>query len=105
MKIDHIFIFSANKGNEAEDLINFGMAEGSNRVHPGQGTINRKFYFENFYLEILWVHSEEEVKSTLTSHTQLWKVSQFIQNGNSPYGLCLVKNNATDDLFGSVASI
>lgn len=48
MEVDHIFIFSNNQGREADELINFGLTEGSNRVHPGQGTRNRKFYFEIF---------------------------------------------------------
>ncbi len=53
MKIDHIFIFSNEHGKEANELVELGFTEGSNRVHKGQGTTNRKFYFENFYLEIL----------------------------------------------------
>ena len=62
MEIDHIFIFSNNSGKEAKNLIEFGLTEGSSRVHKEQGTKNRKFYFENFFLEILWVINEEEIQ-------------------------------------------
>lgn len=99
MEIDHIFIFSNNKGKEADDLVEFGFTEGSSRMHPGQGTINRKFYFENFFLEILWVIIEEEIQSKLTSRTKLWERSQFEKNGYSPLGLCLVNLESTDKLF------
>ncbi|WKK77058.2 VOC family protein [Marivirga salinae] len=99
MKIDHIFIFSSNSGEEANELVQFGLSEGSSRIHPGQGTKNRKFYFGNFFLEILWVVNEEEIQSELTRRTKLWERSQFRRNGNSPFGLCLVNSELTDELF------
>ena len=99
MQIDHIFIFSKNKGREASDLIEFGLVEGSNRIHKGQGTTNRKFYFKNFFLEILWVIDEEEINQTPTLETQLGYRANFIQNGSSRFGLCLVNTEETDKLF------
>ncbi len=99
MEIDHIFIFSNNKGKEADELVEFGLMEGSSRLHFGQGTTNRKFYFDNFFLEILWVVSEDEIQSGLTTKTKLWERSQFEKNGNSRFGLCLVNSKSTDSLF------
>ena len=99
MEIDHIFIFSNNGGKEAEKLVEFGLTEGSSRIHAGQGTMNRKFYFENFFLEILWVVDETEIQSELTSKTKLWERSQFEKNEFSPFGLCLVNSKLTDKLF------
>ncbi|MFP2996816.1 hypothetical protein ABN763_12940 [Spongiivirga sp. MCCC 1A20706] len=99
MEIDHIFIFSNNGGKEADKLVEFGLTEGSSRIHPGQGTTNRKFYFENFFLEILWVIDESEIRNELTAKTTLWERSQFEKNNNSPFGLCLVNSKLTDKLF------
>lgn len=99
MEIDHIFIFSNQGGVEANDLIDFGFTEGSNRRHHGQGTINRKFYFDNFFLEILWVIDEEEIKNTTTAVTKLWERSQFQNNTYSRFGLCFVNTAETDSLF------
>lgn len=99
MEIDHIFIFSNKNGKEADVLIDFGFIEGSSRIHPGQGTTNRKFYFGNFFLEILWVINEQEIQSEITSITKLWERSQFKKNDYSPYGLCLVNSNSTDKIF------
>ncbi len=99
MHIDHIFIFSNQQGREADELVKFGFTEGSSRMHPGQGTTNRKFYFDNFFLEILWVISEEEIRSPITSMTKLWERSQFSHNGCAPFGLCLTNTAETDKLF------
>ncbi len=99
MEVDHIFIFSSARGEEANSLIEFGLTEGSSRLHPGQGTKNRKFYFENFFLEILWVVNEKEIQSELTAPTKLWERSQFENNDHSPFGLCLVNAASTDQLF------
>lgn len=99
MEIDHIFIFSSNQGKETDDLVDFGFTEGSNRVHPGQGTVNRKIYFENFFLEIVWVHKEAEIRSENVATTKLWERSNFINNGYSPFGLGFVNTPDTDKLF------
>ena len=63
MDIDHIFIFTDDNGKVADQLIEFGMTEGSNRIHAGQGTTNRKFYFDNFFLELLWVYDTNQIKN------------------------------------------
>ncbi len=99
MEIDHIFIFSSRQGKETDDLVDFGFAEGSNRIHPGQGTANRKIYFENFFLEIVWVHNEAEVRSDNVSKTKLWERSNFLNNGYSRFGLGFVNTPDTDKLF------
>ena len=99
MRVDHIFIFSGDEGVVANLLVEFGLSEGSNRIHKGQGTTNRKFYFHNFFLEILWVHNVQEIKSELTGPSGLWERSEFSDNGFSRFGLCLVNAEETDLLF------
>lgn len=99
MDIDHIFIFTDSKGKVADRLVSFGLTEGSSRVHKGQGTTNRKFYFENFFLEILWVYDEDELKSDLVKPTGLWQRANYQTNNFSPFGLCIVNTHETDNLF------
>lgn len=99
MEIDHIIFFSNDQGNEAEELTSFGLIEGSNRIHPGQGTRNRKFYFENFFLEIVWAFDKREITSALTAPTRLWERTNHRKNGCSPFGLCLSNSGDSDDLF------
>jgi hypothetical protein len=99
MNPDHIFIFTNDQGKVADQLVAFGLKEGSNRVHAGQGTTNRKFYFENFFLEILWVHDETEINSELIKPIGLWQRANYQSNGFSPFGLCIVNTDETDKFF------
>ena len=99
MTPDHIFIFTNNQGKIADQLVEFGLTEGSNRVHAGQGTTNRKFYFENFFLEILWVHNEAEINSELIKSIGLWQRANYQINDFSPFGLCVVNTDETNRLF------
>lgn len=99
MNIDHIFIFTDNVGKVADDLVAFGLTEGSNRIHIGQGTTNRKFYFQNFYLEVLWVHNRAEIESKLVKPTHLWERAKFDNDRVSPFGLCMVNTDSSNQLF------
>ncbi len=99
MQVDHIFIFVNSPKMVAEELLAFGLTEGSSRVHVGQGTANRKFYFENFFLEVLWVQHEVELKSPTLLPTKLWQRADYLDTHASPYGLCLVNTPDTDELF------
>jgi Glyoxalase-like domain len=99
MTPDHIFIFTNDQGKVADQLVEFGLKEGSNRVHAGQGTTNRKFYFKNFFLEILWVYDETEINSELIKPIGLWQRAAYHSNEFSPFGLCIVNTDETDKLF------
>lgn len=99
MDIHHIFIFTDEGPAAADPLVAFGLTEGSGRVHEGQGTANRKFYFEDFFLEILWVHDEAELRSPQTAPMGLWKRATYRESGYSPFGLCLVHSPESDAVF------
>jgi hypothetical protein len=99
MQTHHIFIFTHTQGEIADKLVDFGFSEGSSRAHPGQGTVNRKFYFNNFFLEILWVNNEDEIQSALIRETGLTQRSEYRSNGSSPFGLCIVNSDDSDAVF------
>ena len=99
MLIDHIFICSKIQGNEANRLLECGFLEGSSRVYPGQGTRNRKFYFENFYLEILWEADSLELASELIQKTGLRDRVRFEESGFSRFGLGLQNTKESDSIF------
>lgn len=99
MKPNHIFIFCDNHDEVAHELIRFGFIEGSSRIHPNQGTTNRKFYFDDFYFEILWVHNFDEVTNKITTPTKLYERSQYMSNDYSPFGLCVDYAKEDDMLF------
>jgi len=97
-EIDHIFILTSKDAPEAQLLIDFGFTEGPNRVHKGQGTANRCFYFDNVALELLWVYDENDAQNTITLPTTLWDRWQHRLHSTSAFGLCLRcsnKNNNT----------
>ncbi len=98
MGIDYIFIFS-NKGKETDELVDFGLTEGSGRTHKGIGTANRRLFFENFYLEVLWVENEKELKSV--KKIGIWERSDFKNNQYSRFGLCLKNTEETDSIFNN----
>lgn len=96
MLIDHIYIFVDSK-QKAQALIDFGLCEGSGNVHKGIGTANRRFFFKNFYLEILWVENELEAKST--KELGMWERSNYQKNNYSRFGLCLEHTEDTNQVF------
>lgn len=96
MLIDHIFVFCRSEA-DADELVDFGLTEGSGRSHEGVGTANRRFFFENFYLEILRVESEEEAKRL--SQIGIWDRYDHKASGYSEYGLCLENCEGSDSIF------
>ena len=85
-ELDHIFILTQTAGAPAADkLVEFGLLEGPPNTHPGQGTANRRFFFQNVMLELLWVADAEE--SQASDLSVIWHRSQ--QPGASPFGVCL----------------
>ena len=87
--VDHLFICTTPGAPEARLLFDAGITEGSPNVHPGQGTANRRFFFENGYLELLWVSDEAESRSPLAAPTRLWERWSGRGEGANPCGICL----------------
>ncbi|MEM9088461.1 MAG: hypothetical protein AAGC93_06920 [Cyanobacteria bacterium P01_F01_bin.53] len=88
-KIDHIFILTEIGASAAEQLISSGLVEGSSNTHPGQGTANRRFFFQNAGLELLWAHSEKEATSAPIRRTHLWERWKNRTTSACPFGICL----------------
>jgi Glyoxalase-like domain len=84
--VDHAFIGCKVGAPEADELLRLGFAEGSANTHPGQGTANRRFFFANFMLELIWVADPQEALSDRTRRTRLWDRCQG-DNGVSPFGI------------------
>ena len=87
MQIDHLFIRARAGAPEAALLRSFGLVEGSGNRHPGQGTENRRFFFHNAFLELLWIADGDEVRSAQTSPTLL---AERLADGSPacPFGVC-----------------
>jgi hypothetical protein len=85
-ELDHLFIWTSEGAPEAEALIDAGFTEGTPNTHPGQGTSNRRFFFENGLLELLWVDSRSEVESEQIRHLHFWERWSGRQSGVCPFG-------------------
>lgn len=71
----------------AARLVREGFVEGSPNTHPGQGTANRRFFFETFMLELLWVVDQAEATSEQTRRTRLWERCSNPETADSPFGI------------------
>jgi hypothetical protein len=87
LELDHAFIMCAIGAPEGDCLLERGFVEGSGNVHPGQGTANRRFFFENFMLELVWVDNPLEARSEQTRRTRLWERWAGRDLGSSPFGV------------------
>ncbi|MBD2462599.1 hypothetical protein H6G89_16280 [Oscillatoria sp. FACHB-1407] len=88
-ELDHLFICTTLEAPEADQLISFGLTEGTPNVHPGQGTSNRRFFFHNLMLELLWVHDPTEAQSGAVQPIHLWERWSQRDRGACPFGVCL----------------
>lgn len=88
MLIDHIFVRVRRGAPEAAMLAEFGLVEGSGNRHPGQGTANRRFFFDNAFIELLWLEDAGEAQSDVTRPTMLYERLSAVDAGVSPFGIC-----------------
>ena len=86
-ELDHVYVLTSVGAEAAARLAAFGLTEGSPNVHPGQGTACRRFFFENAYIELLWVTDTVEAQSETVAPTHLWERWSRRQQGGCPFGL------------------
>ena len=87
LELDHVFICTSDRGASLDALIVAGLSPGPRRVHHGQGTANDCFYFENAYLELLWMNDEVEIRSAAVKPLCLWERIHWRQTGACPFGI------------------
>jgi hypothetical protein len=90
LALDHIFICCAPGAPEADVLLRLGLLEGSRNTHLGQGTENRRFFFENGFLELLWVSNPNDAQSPLTLPTRLWERWSQRAADTCPFGFAFL---------------
>jgi hypothetical protein len=87
--LDHVFVCGAEGAPEAERLVRLGLAEGAPNTHPGQGTACRRFFFENAYLELIWVTDAQEAQAEPAARARLWPRWSRRAKGASPFAVIL----------------
>lgn len=91
MEFDHLFI-CVDDPSLGDLLKDIGLSEGSANTHPGQGTANRRFFFNNAFIELLYEVDGKELKSELTSPTGLYQRLHSEGTATSPFGICFRPN-------------
>ena len=87
LKLDHVFVCAPRAHQDLSVLRSAGLCCGLNRIHGGQGTANANFYFDNAYLELLWLHDPVEVRSAVVAPTALWERLNAGVTGACPFGV------------------
>ncbi|WP_085099793.1 hypothetical protein [Desulfovibrio gilichinskyi] len=88
METDHIFIKAKHNAPEAELLKKIGLNKGSSNQHAGQGTANRRFFFKNFCLELLFVEKIDECQNETTNQLHLFERLTSNSLDIAPFGIC-----------------
>jgi hypothetical protein len=91
VEVDHVFVSVSPGAPEGRKLIDLGLLEGSPNRHPGQGTANRRFFFANAMLELIWVEDAAEARneSEPARRLHLWERWAGRDSGACPFGVCL----------------
>ena len=63
LELDHVFILVKSEARVADLLIAQGFEEGTQNIHPGHGTSNRRFFFGNGMLEFIWIRDAKEAEN------------------------------------------
>jgi len=87
--LDHFFILTDHGAPQADQVANIGIVEGARNSHPGQGTKNRRFFFSNSALELLYVDDPDEAGNGRGNRLNL--LERYENPVASPFGL-IVRN-------------
>jgi len=88
LELDHVFVSASVDAPEIELIREAGFIEGSTHDHPGQGTASRGIFFENAYLELIWLTDPAVAAAPPITRTGLATRADPLQ-GASPFGFGL----------------
>ena len=89
LEFDHFFVFTEPQAPESDWVLAHGFQEGSANVHPGQGTANRRIFFDNAMVEFLWVCDPAATETPAIAPLSLLKRADHRRSGYSPFGIGL----------------
>ena len=83
--LDHIFVLTEPGAEVADQLVQMGLVEGTRNNHPGQGTSNRRFFLNNFTIELLYISDATEAKNGAGKNLNLYSRSD--DPNLNPFGI------------------
>jgi hypothetical protein len=96
IELDHFFILTEPGAPHADLLSGIGLTEGPRNDHPGQGTANRRFFFSNTALELLYVRDTSEAANGRGSRLRI--VERAADVNASPFGLIVRATTESTDV-------
>ena len=75
LEVNHVFILTEPGAPAASLLIDAGLIEGSPNTHPGQGTANRRSFFRNLMLELLYISDAAESEASPLPLYERWRTA------------------------------
>jgi hypothetical protein len=95
---DHIFVWVSKGAPEAAALEKLGLhTERRVANHTGQGTASIAFYFENAYLELIWVEDENAAaRKDEEEGFHMLERARWRQTAASPFGVGLRRRTDSD---------
>lgn len=89
LELCHLFLLVEPDAAEAGSLKRLGLEESYRRAHPGQGTANVCYCFDNAFLELLWITDQAEASSPAIRRTGLAERAHWRRNGANPFGIAI----------------
>ena len=96
IELHHFFILTDPGAPQADILSVDGLIEGTRNDHPGQGTANRRFFFSNTTLELLYVRDAGEAASGRGSRLRI--ADRATDRIASPFGFVVSATSGSTDM-------
>lgn len=90
-ELDHVFLCTTKPEIAVESLVLSGLQVGAKESHPGQGTANTVFFFDNAYFELLWAVAEHKTKNKQIKELNLWERTH---SKGCPFGIAFRFHNS-----------
>ena len=99
LEVDHLVVYVTEGATSVSVLQEFGLHCSSRRVQrPEQGTASQIIFFENAYLELIWVEDERAVEEyAARTGFDILKRTRWQQTRASPFGVGLRCESGTVD--------
>ncbi len=97
LRLDHFNIWVEDPEPAKQALIDIGflaVPDTLSRIHEGQGTTGRYFYFFNGYLELIFIHKQDEFdqNNRMNPEMDFEERANFAKNNASPFSIALSVN-------------
>jgi hypothetical protein len=96
IELHHFFILTEPDAPRADLLLAAGIIEGASNDHPGQGTANRRFFFPNAMLEMIFIRDADEARNGAGKRLRI--IDRLEADGASPLGLIVRPLGETPDI-------